>query len=86
MTFRTNQPAIYDKSLFIFLGEQSSKRMKERIMIYFFLNVWQSIMNFFIKNGKNERSPYVDEQVINVPKEEMMKRIAEIVKKASEDD
>lgn len=55
-------------------------------MIYFFLNVWQSIMNFFIKNGKNERSPYVDEQEINVPKEEMMKRIAEIVKKASEDD
>lgn len=33
-------------------------------MINFFLNVWQSIMNFFIKNGKNERSPYVDEQVI----------------------
>lgn len=52
----------------------------------FFLNVWQSILHFLIKNGKNERSPYVDEQVINVPKEEMMKRIAEIVKKASEDD
>lgn len=57
-------------------------------MINLVLNilVWQSIMNFFIKNGKNERSPYVDEQVIHVPKEEMIKRIAEIVKKASEDD
>lgn len=55
-------------------------------MINIFLNVIQSIMNLFIKNGKNERSPYVDEQVINVPKEQMMKRIAEIVKKASEDD
>ena len=64
----------------------SLKKRKERIMINFFLNVWQSIMNFFIKNGKNERSPYVEEQVIHVPKEEMMKRIAEVVKKASEDD
>ena len=55
-------------------------------MINFLKNVWQSIMNLFIKNEKTERSPHVDEHVINVPKEEMMKRISEIVKKAIEDD
>ena len=55
-------------------------------MINFFLNLWQSIFHFFIKNEKSEKSPHVDEHVINVPKSEMIKRISDIVKKANEDD
>ena len=55
-------------------------------MMNFVKNLWQSILNFFINNDKNERSPHVDEHVINVPREEMMNRISEIVKKARGDD
>lgn len=52
-------------------------------MMQFFQNLWQSIMNLFIKNEKNERAPYVDEEVCQISKKDMME--AEIIKKGGDD-
>ena len=40
----------------------------------------------FRRKDNQSQSPYVNEEVVNVPKEEMVRRIAEVVKKASEDE
>jgi hypothetical protein len=82
MSFRTNHRR-FPTSLFPGGAEHSKNKEK---MKDWFSELWKRILNVIFRRKESARSPYVNEQVVNVPKDEMAIRIAEVLKKGSGSD